>query len=33
MEVKGLVWLGVRTANFNAMVNLCQDLVGLKVSH
>ena len=33
MEVKGIIWLGVRTSNFNAMVNLYRDVMGLEVSH
>ena len=33
MEVKGMIWPGVRTSNFNAMVNSYRDIVGLNVSH
>ena len=33
MEVKGIVWLGTRTSNFDAMVNLYRDIMGLDVSH
>ncbi|HJS18654.1 MAG TPA: hypothetical protein VJ785_07885 [Anaerolineales bacterium] len=29
MNVKGLVWLGTRTSNFNAMVNLYRNILGL----
>ncbi|HLF74358.1 MAG TPA: VOC family protein [Anaerolineales bacterium] len=33
MEVKGLVWLGTRTVNFEAMVNLYRNIMGLAVTH
>jgi len=33
MKVKGLVWLGTRTAKFEAMVNLFQNIMGIPVSH
>jgi catechol 2,3-dioxygenase-like lactoylglutathione lyase family enzyme len=33
MQVKGIIWLGVRTGNFDAMVSLYRDIMGLKVSH
>lgn len=33
MEVKGIIWLGVRTSNFDAMVNLYRDIMGLEISH
>lgn len=29
MKVKGLVWLGTRTTNFEAMVNLYRNIMGL----
>jgi len=33
MKVKGIVWLGTRTANFDAMVNIYQNLMGLDIVH
>lgn len=33
MEVKGIIWLGVRTSNFDAMVNLYRGVMGLEISH
>ena len=31
MKVKGIVWLGTRTSNFDAMVNLYRNIMGLDV--
>ena len=28
MKIKGIVWLGTRTSNFDAMVNLFQRIMG-----
>jgi catechol 2,3-dioxygenase-like lactoylglutathione lyase family enzyme len=33
MKVKGLIWLGTRTSNFDAMVNLFQNIMGLETTH
>src|SRR5262245_39457376 len=33
MKVKGLVWLGTRTSNFEAMVNLYQNILGLDITY
>jgi len=33
MKIKGLVWLGTRTSNFDAMVNLYQNIMGLEITH
>lgn len=33
MEVKGIIWLGGRTSNFDAMVNLYRGVMGLEISH
>ena len=33
MKVKGIIWLGTRTDNFDAMVNLYQNIMGLEVVH
>jgi catechol 2,3-dioxygenase-like lactoylglutathione lyase family enzyme len=33
MKIKGLVWLGTQTSNFEAMVNLYQSIMGLDISH
>jgi len=33
MKVKGLVWLGTRTAKFEAMLNLYQNIMGLPMTH
>jgi catechol 2,3-dioxygenase-like lactoylglutathione lyase family enzyme len=33
MKVKGLVWLGTRTPNFEAMVNLYRNILGLDMTH
>jgi hypothetical protein len=33
VKVKGLVWLGTRTSNFKAMVNLYQNIMGLDDTH
>ncbi len=33
MNVKGIVWLGTRTANFDAMLHMYRDVMGLPVTH
>ncbi|HEX9386921.1 MAG TPA: VOC family protein [Anaerolineales bacterium] len=33
MEIKGIVWLGTRTSNFDEMVNLYQNIMGLDITH
>ena len=33
MKVKEIVWLGTRTAHLDAMVNLCQNIMGLDVAY
>ena len=33
MKVKGIVWLGTRTSNFEAMLHLYRDIMGLPVTH
>ena len=33
MKVKGLVWLGTRTSNFEAMVNLYRNILGLDLTY
>lgn len=33
MKVKGIVWLGTRTANFDAMVNLYRNIMGMDVAY
>jgi catechol 2,3-dioxygenase-like lactoylglutathione lyase family enzyme len=33
MKIKGLVWLGTRTSNFDALVNLYQNIMGLEITH
>ena len=33
MNIKGLIWLGTRTSKFEAMLNLYQNVMGLKVTH
>jgi hypothetical protein len=33
MKIKGIVWLGTRTSNFDAMVNLYQNIMGLDITH
>jgi hypothetical protein len=33
MKVKGLVWLGTRTTEFDPMLHFCQDLLGLSPTH
>ena len=33
MKVKGLVWLGTRTANFDTMVKMYTSLMGLDIVH
>ena len=33
MKVKGLVWLGTRTAHFQPMLNFCQNVLGLAPIH
>ena len=33
MKVKGLIWLGTRTANFDAMVKMYTSLMGLDIAH
>ena len=33
MKTKGIVWLGTRTSNFDAMVNMYQIVMGLDIVH
>ncbi len=33
MKIKGLVWLGTRTSNYDAMVNLFQNIMGLGITY
>jgi len=33
MKIKGLIWLGTRTSNFDAMLNLYHNVMGLNISH
>ena len=33
MKVKGLVWLGTRTAQFQPMLDFCQNVLGLAPAH
>ena len=33
MKVKGIIWLGTRTSNFDAMVNLYRNIMGLDIAH
>ena len=33
MKIKGIVWLGTRTSNFDAMVSLYRDIMGLEITH
>ena len=33
MNIKGLAWLGTRTLEFDAMRNLFQNIMGLKLAH
>ena len=33
MKIKAIVWLGTRTSNFEAMVNLYQNIMGLDLVH
>ncbi len=33
MKVKGLIWLGTRTANFDAMAGFCRDILGMAQSY
>ena len=33
MKVKGIVWLGTRTAKFDEMLNMYQNVMGLPVTH
>jgi catechol 2,3-dioxygenase-like lactoylglutathione lyase family enzyme len=33
MKVKGIAWLGTRTANFDAMVKMYKNLMGLDIAH
>ena len=33
MNVQGIVWLGTRTSNFDAMLNLYQNVMGMQLSH
>jgi len=33
MKIKGLVWLGTGISNFDAMVNLYQNIMGLEITH
>jgi hypothetical protein len=33
MKVKGLVWLGTRTAQFQPMLDFCQNVLGLAPNH
>ena len=32
MKIKGIVWLGTRTSNFDAMVNLYQNMMGIEIT-
>ena len=33
MNVKGIVWLGTRTAKFDEMLNMYHDVMGMPVTH
>jgi catechol 2,3-dioxygenase-like lactoylglutathione lyase family enzyme len=33
MKVKGMIWLGTRTANLDAMVNMYTSVMGLEIVH
>jgi catechol 2,3-dioxygenase-like lactoylglutathione lyase family enzyme len=33
MKILGLVWLGVRTSQFDAMLSLYRDVMGLELTH
>ncbi len=33
MKIKGIIWLGTRTSNFDGMVNLYQNIMGLDITH
>ena len=33
MKVKGLVWLGTRTAEFNPMLDFCREALGMSPTH
>ena len=33
MEIKGLTWTGIRTADYDAMVRLFREVLGLPVAH
>ena len=33
MKVKGIVWLGTRTSQFDAMLNLYQNVMGLNITY
>ena len=33
MKVKGIIWLGTRTSNFDSMVNLYRNIMGLDIVH
>jgi catechol 2,3-dioxygenase-like lactoylglutathione lyase family enzyme len=33
MNVKGIVWLGTRTSKFDAMLNLYQNVMGMRLAH
>ena len=33
MKIKGIVWLGTRTSNFDAMVNPYQNIMRLDITH
>src|SRR5215216_601538 len=33
MKIKGIVWLGTRTSNFDGMVNLYRNIMGLDIAH
>lgn len=33
MKIKGIVWLGTRTSNFDAMVNLYRTIMGLDLTY
>ena len=33
MKVKGLVWLGTRTGEFDPMLRFCRDVLGLSPTH
>lgn len=33
MNVKGIIWLGTRTSQFEPMLNLYQNMMGMKLTH